>query len=166
MDGLTLQKQVVVSRALQIGLRFSPDSKLLALASDSNAILLYDINAEQLSIPPLSGATAYIYNIAFRPDGRVIAVMDGYSQLWLWDTTRGLPIGLPTQAHYIGYDAAYTADGQHLITVGSDPVISEWDFRPEEVIQSLCNTVGRELTPQEWALYVSVTEPYRSVCTE
>ena len=164
IDGMTLQKRVSLAQPLQIGLRFSPDGRLLALASFSNTVLLYDIETEQLTVPPLSGSESFIFNIAFRPDGRVLAVMDGYSQLWLWDTARGLPIGLPTQAHYIAYDAAFTSDGQRLITVGSDPVISEWDFRPEQSIESLCFAVGRDLTESEWALYMGESQPYRAVC--
>ncbi|MCU0464210.1 MAG: TIR domain-containing protein [Anaerolineae bacterium] len=149
---------------LQYGLSFSPDGEVLAIATNSNTVLLIEVETGQLVTPPLSGSDSYIYTLRFRPDGRVLAVINGDSELWLWDTARGLPIGTPTVAHYINYDAVFTPDGQSLITVGSNPVISEWDFSPQRSVEVLCASVGRDLTPEEWTLYIGQTEVYHPVC--
>lgn len=149
---------------LQYGLSFSPDGRILAVATNNNTVLLIEIETGQLVTPPLSGSDSYIYTIRFRPDGRVLAVINGDSELWLWDTARGLPIGTPTVAHYINYEAVFTPDGQSLITVGTGPVISEWDFSPQRSVEVLCESVGRDLTPEEWALYIGQIEAYHPVC--
>jgi WD40 repeat protein len=151
--------------ALQVGLRFSPDGTLLAISSSSNAVLVMDVASGAYVLPPLSGAEGQIYNLAFRPDGRVLAVLDGFNRLWLWDMVRGLPIGQPVRAHFYAYDLAFTADS-NLVSVGSGPVISLWDFSPEWAMYNLCRMVGRNLSLDEWALYLGSTEGYRMMCSE
>lgn len=166
VEGNTLvqQRYQRFNTNLQPLVKFSPDGQTLALVTNSNAVLLIDAMTGQQIIPPLNGSSSPIYDMSFRPDGRVLALINLDNQLWLWDTARGLPIGTPTQAHYLAYDLAFSASGQSLITVGTGPVISEWDFSPQRSVEVLCESVGRDLTPDEWALYIGQTETYHPVC--
>lgn len=144
--------------------RFSPDGKILAFGSISGAIFLVDVQTGKQIFAPLAGSQGQIYDMAFRPDGRTLAAVDTDNFLWLWDTARGVPIGTPMISHYLAYGIAFSDDGEHLISVGSNPTLTEWDFSPEFAQQRLCAVTGRDLTPEEWALYVGDAQDYQPVC--
>jgi WD40 repeat protein len=164
---LTLSAAFSFPNSFQFGMRFSPDGGQIALATANNAILLIDAQTGQIVAPPLNGARGSIYSIAFRADGRVLAVIDSLGELWLWDTARALPIGQPVKAHHVAFDLAFVGQDDQLVTVGASPTISLWDFSPERASDYLCHITNRDLTPEEWALFIGqdiVT--YTPICAD
>jgi WD40 repeat protein len=42
---------------------------------------------------------------------------------------------------------------------------TRWSLRDDDVIETACRIVGRDLTEQEWAKYIGDSVPYRATCT-
>ena len=42
---------------------------------------------------------------------------------------------------------------------------TEWSLRDGDMVDATCRIVGRDLTKQEWALYVGERVPYRATCS-
>lgn len=106
-----------------------------ALATDGASLLLIDVKrnhvAKQTSLTRSwsSGQSA-----AFSPDGRLVAVGDGYTiRLWELKTGKELP---KLQDNEIQWSAAFTPDGTRLVSGGSGKV-NVWDVRKQRKIHSL-----------------------------
>ena len=74
------------------GLAWSPDGKTLAIAS--SIIWLYDVTNPQTSPRALTGYDSYVKDIAFSPDGTMLAAAHHGRGLYLWDmkTETGIAI--------------------------------------------------------------------------
>ncbi|HVX63463.1 MAG TPA: hypothetical protein VHC19_22775, partial [Pirellulales bacterium] len=103
--------------------------------TDGASLLLIDVKrnhvAKQTSLTRSwsSGQSA-----AFSPDGRLVAVGDGYTiRLWELKTGKELP---KLQDNEIQWSAAFTPDGTRLVSGGSGKV-NVWDVRKQRKIHSL-----------------------------
>jgi WD40 repeat protein len=69
------------------GLTFSPDSRMLALASDQSVILLDVVTGKK--VRTLATAHESLRSLAFLPDGRTLALAEQLSKIHFWDTRTG-----------------------------------------------------------------------------
>jgi WD40 repeat protein len=135
---------------------FSPDGRLLAVGSGGNFYLAvgsggnfylttgvtYSVNDVWSVYDVASGRLLYqlappqlgVNNVAFSPDGRLLALaqVDGTIQLWAVPRTpagRWLPAGAPLRADPSWLVAlAFSPDGRLLASGGSDGTIQLWDM--------------------------------------
>ena len=97
-------------------LTFSPDGNSLLTASNDMA-RLFDAASGTLLLPPLAGQ-GYITSLAFRGDGKVLAVGSSGNarSVRLWNAATGQPMG-PILRHPSVVDAlAFSPDGKFLLT--------------------------------------------------
>jgi WD40 repeat protein len=114
---------------------FSPDGKKFATAVyPDNSVMVWDAatGSKLLTLPADVGrADAFIYGVAFAPDGRTLAASTTGGTLNLWDLTKPAPmhriITLPDDARGI----AFTPEGRHLATANFNGTI--YLLRLEEV---------------------------------
>jgi WD40 repeat protein len=77
------------------------------------------------------GAPDAVQDIAFSPDGRLLAVAAS-NQVQLWDVARGLELGaLPGQERPV-LKLAFSPDGQRLLTAAADQTVRLWDLASGE----------------------------------
>jgi WD40 repeat protein len=111
---------------------FSPDGKLIAIASDSGYIYIYDWKTSALisklgkhSTPGKNDAT--IWSIGFSPDSKSIASGGVDNMLRIWD------IANQTELHRIQAQtlhvraAKFHPLGNYILTAGLDSLIKQWD---------------------------------------
>ena len=67
---------------------FSPDSKLLALASGDGEVKLWDTSTG-VALQTLEGHSESVSSVAFSPDGKVLASASGDGTVKLWNTSTG-----------------------------------------------------------------------------
>ncbi|MFC9602407.1 hypothetical protein ACFTTN_02935 [Streptomyces niveus] len=148
-------------------LAFSPDGKTLASADFSEgdgATRLWDL-ATGRSTVALAGTL--VTSLTFSPDGRTLATAsDNSSAVQLWDTATGSP-----QIRFSGHAGGVTSivfspNGRTLATAGNDGKIRLWDSGqtpPAETIKEICQSVDRDLTPQERSVHLP-DQPSHPVC--
>jgi WD40 repeat protein len=129
-------------------LRFSPDSKRLAVTAD-RLVLILDV-ATRGRTQLLRGHEAEVKAVAFSPDGsRLLTGSDDRSAI-LWDAAAGHIIAV-----YKGHPGpvslvAYSPDGQRVATASTDPLARVW---PVDLFPEFEKRRPRELTPQERGRY-------------
>jgi RNA polymerase sigma factor (sigma-70 family) len=118
----------------------SPDGKTLALGYDAvqsgrglgdrnapHLVRLWDVATGKVK-HTLEGHTWYVLDIAFSPDGRLLATAGERGPAFVWDTTSGkrvaaLPKGLPVTATAI----AFSRDGRFLVTALAAGPMRVWE---------------------------------------
>ncbi|MFI1035132.1 helix-turn-helix domain-containing protein [Streptomyces sp. NPDC020951] len=153
-------------------LALSPDGKTLAVAPSDGTAILWDVTTG-LVIRTITGHTDEVTAVAFSPDGRTLATASRDRTARLYDlgdsSERGRKQGgrpLATLGDAAGWVTAVTfsPDGGTLATASWDrtarltPVPQRWAHQ-------LCSRAGRNLTLQEWTLYVGDI-PYKRLCRE
>jgi WD40 repeat protein/predicted Ser/Thr protein kinase len=125
------------SRELR-GVAFSPDSRLVATASNDHTIRLWRPDGAEDPQSPLIGHTAAVHLLAFSADGRLLASTSRDGTVRLWDLLRPGTAPQILQGHEgpVWY-VAFSPDGHSLATSGDHGELLLWqrsddglDFRP------------------------------------
>lgn len=107
-------------------LAFSPNSRVLATASDDKAVKLWDASNGQL-IATLTGHEGGVYDLRFSPDGQTLATLSDDKKPRLWNVgTRQL------QATLLGHkgkvrNLEFSPDGRTIVTGSDDGTAKLWE---------------------------------------
>ncbi len=106
----------------RLSVAFSPDGGTLAV-SDGPAVTLWDITdlAHPQLAGTLTGATRNLTELAYSPDGTMIAGQQAGGDVLLWNRARGTRMLLPAEGSG-SRGLAFSADGTVLLTAGFDQV--------------------------------------------
>jgi WD40 repeat protein len=121
-------------------LSFSPDSKTLAVAANTNGTVgLWNVAARHLNATLRSGTRFGIDSVAFSPDGKTLAMGTAYEGSQLWNTaSRRLVARLPVSNSATVYSVAFSPDGKRLAVATSVGTTQLWDVaRPGQIVASI-----------------------------
>jgi len=113
---------------------FSPDTSLLAITDFRDEIMLWDLATGTL-IAALTGHNSNVFDLAFSPDGHLLATAGGWSGsatdadscIKIWDVAEGeLIVSLPTIDIGDNHAIAFADSGARLISGGIERLIA-WD---------------------------------------
>jgi hypothetical protein len=148
------------------GLRFSPDGRLLAVAS-RNRIELWDATSgdEVRVFPTLQNGSYQM--MTFSPDGKMLAAVPNLfnrfspgeetnAEILVWETASGkertrvrLPAPLPRERNPRMYyanrginDLAFSLDGRFLAVSGNDSAVHVWDLHQNKAVAPLTGFEG------------------------
>lgn len=114
---------------------FSPDGQLLAsgggiqaneLVNSKSELKLWETKTGQLR-HSLEGHFAYVYSVAFKPDGKTLASSGYDGTIRLWDTQSGqLKMTLKEHKGSVG-SVAFSPNGKTLASSSNDRTVKLWD---------------------------------------
>src|SRR5664280_1418793 len=143
----------------------SPNGKTVALANLTD-IRLADVASGNLIGLPMYGHNYGVSDLAFSPDGKLLASGGMDATVRVWDSATGQPVGLPLQGPSKGvYRVAFSPDGTRLVGVGNDGSIYVWNMVMNDWESLVCGLAKRNLSGLEWQQFTP-DEPYRLTCPD
>ena len=128
------------------GVRFSPDSKLLATASWDGTVNLWDTETGQ-ERAHLTGHSASVTAVAFAPDGKLLATGSHDHTIKLWDTRTGNLVRTLTGPGDQVLTVAFSPDGRRLAAAGADTRVYVFEVSSGQELLTL-----RGHTDEVWSL--------------
>jgi WD40 repeat protein len=157
---------------------FDPSGRLVAAGGAIGPVRVWRVEDGRPAFPPLSGHTGYVTGVSFDSTGSLLASTSIFGDTKLWDPATGLAYGdelvsdrpeslEPTvKLPYLGLRNAFSPDGTLLATPGVDGHAMLWTTEPVAWRERACAIAGRNLTREEWDLYLPAAEDYRATCSE
>ncbi len=155
-------------------LAFSPDGQTLASGSFDKTVRLWNVSTalnagltDPAAAPViLTGHEDRVRAVAFSPDGQTLASGSNDSTVRLWNLRD--PTAAPAILTWYEDDVfavAFSSDGQTLASGSNDSTVRLWLCSTAQLADSICQTVQRNLTFDEWRQLVSPTLPYERTCS-
>ncbi|MEV0177175.1 trypsin-like peptidase domain-containing protein [Streptomyces sp. NPDC050803] len=136
---------------------FSPDGEKVATGSDDGTVRLWNAHTGE-RLTALTKHIAAVHSVAFHPDGDILATGSGDGTVRLWDAHTGKPRTALLGSFSGVTSVAFSPDGRTLATAGGDGTTRLWNIdsipEPDEALQQICRTFGRDLTTDERAAYL------------
>ncbi|MYI95037.1 WD40 repeat domain-containing protein [Candidatus Poribacteria bacterium] len=116
---------------------FSPDGNKLASGHRHSTIRLWDVETGELSPNFTSGRTSqllsiaysWIADLAFSPDGKILASVGSDSRITLWDVENGQRINdLFGHQGWTLDEVVFSPDGKTIVSVGFGKLFHLWNF--------------------------------------
>ena len=129
--GLTLHAQ---GNVLIFGAAFSPDGKLLAAGDDTSGRAdLWNTATGALTATLTDQFKESSGDVAFSPDGTLLATANGSSGADLWNVASGTLVTRITQPGYV-YGVAFSPDGTLLATANGNTHAYLWDVATRKLV--------------------------------
>lgn len=145
-------------------LAYSPDGLYLAIGDENGNIKIWDTNKNAPFANP-SGHRARINDLKFDPTSKVLASasFDGSVKLWNIDFLNEQPITLRDHNSWV-WSVAFSPDGKEIITGSVDNLIRRYPTDMEEMASKVCPVLKRNMTTDEWKLFVAKDIKYEQTC--
>jgi WD40 repeat protein len=124
-------------------LSFNPTGDLLAVSSSfDDVITLWPFSGGSVADEPFTIEIENPKQLAFSPDGAILASTHGDDSITLWEVSSGQPIGKPLRAELgVGGSLAFSDDGIFLASTGAggsqenDNAITIWDVASQKLVR-------------------------------
>jgi WD40 repeat protein/class 3 adenylate cyclase len=147
---------------------FSPNGPFLATAGGSGIIRLWDTRTWK-QVASVKATDGPVFTVGFDLSGNRIVAGGAGTTTSIWSTTDlhqigpNLPAGLGTGYDFNYLMASFAAAGKWIVLVQEDGQAVAWPATLEQWEHDACSVAGRNLTADEWRLYVP-DRPYQKTC--
>lgn len=113
----------------------------------------------------LGGHKAGISDLEFSPDGLLLASagLDRKLQMWVVDHVEDLPIVMDNNNGFV-WKLSFSKGSDYLIASFNDGEVRVWPTDPKMLADQVCPKLSRNMTPEEWEIYVGNGVGYESTC--
>jgi WD40 repeat protein len=154
-------------RAEVLSVAFSPDGTQLASASQDKTVILWDVATRKL-LARLKGHKARVESVAFSPDGKRLASTSRDGTVILWDLAGRKPLVSLSDDQGWVRKATFSPDGKQLAVGSENHTVLVWDLNALSDLDFLkaeaCHRANRNLSCDEWEIYIGEDEPYHKSC--
>jgi WD40 repeat protein/energy-coupling factor transporter ATP-binding protein EcfA2 len=142
---------------------FLPDGRL-ALGSVGNQIELWQAKRPGKYLDSKTPDTSFL---AASANAKHLASVSSNGTVQVWSIEGRDPYSEPVRLRGVFKSLAFTPDGNGLWTVDNAGLLQHWTLETEELLETACKAVGRNLTEREWKQYIP-SERYqeRKPCLE
>jgi WD40 repeat protein/energy-coupling factor transporter ATP-binding protein EcfA2 len=158
---------------------FDPAGRLVAGGGAIGPVRVYRVADQQPAFPPLAGHTGPVTGVAFDQAGTFLASTTLFGGTRLWEPGSGLAYGgelapdpnlagvtRTIDLPFLALGNAFSPDGKRLAVAGVESRAMLWDVDPAVWRKRACAIAGRNLTREEWSLYLPSGTKYRATCKE
>lgn len=152
----------VNQRAGLYAVAFGPDGQRLIIG-DANGLIKILVGG--IVIRELSGHESSIQEIKFNHSGKFMATAsrDKTVRLWNLENLKEQPIKLYDHPNWV-WSIAFSPDDEQLLAGTQEQIIKSWPTRIETMSGKLCGMVTRNMTKDEWDIFVSEDLDYVNTC--
>ena len=134
-QGFLIYSTLASHESAVTSIRFSPDGKLVAAASDDGTVRLWNPTSND-SFKLLKGHRASVADIRFSPDGTTMASASDDGTVKLWDLTSGQELR-SLAVHQTGISTVgFLPDGESVIAIANNGTVKLWNLQ-NNALQSL-----------------------------
>jgi WD40 repeat protein len=157
---------------------FDPDEGLVAAGGAIGPVRVWRMADHRPAFPPLTGHTGPITGLSFGGES-LLATTTFFGVTRLWDPANGegyggelvasaKPASLQPEVKlaFLPLRNAFSPDRKLLAVGGLDSRAMLWQVDPAVWRRRACAIVGRNLSREEWKLYLPSGTPFRPTCPE
>ena len=161
-----------------LSVAFDPPGRLVVGGGAIGPVRVWRVSDQRPAFPPLTGQTATT-GASFDPTASFLATTSLLGGTRLWDPATGLGYGeelvpnarpaslIPSvELPFLGLRNAFSPDGKLLAVPGVETLAMLWDVDPAVWRQRACAIAGRNLSREEWRLYLPAGTAYRATCPQ
>jgi WD40 repeat protein len=138
----------------------SPTGKYLLTVSQEQGARIWDSTTGSLVSYKTHRNT--VLTATFSPDGAYVATASSDGTVGIWETTTERQLASLDHQGSV-YACKFSPDGKYLATASDNHLVCVWIWRSEDLIREANFHLTRNLTEEEWRLYVG-NEPYQRTC--
>jgi DNA-binding SARP family transcriptional activator/WD40 repeat protein len=143
--------------------QFTREGQLISASGPGTFRFLDPITHEQLGTPFVTSLPSLWFDTS--DNGLLVASGPWGSQLWDIDTRQPVSGSLASTMSALAPDGSTVyLGGWGLPGEASGSVVQAVDLRPDALAHLACERAGRNLTVDEWVVYMPADEPYRPTC--
>ena len=147
---------------------FSPNSKMLASASDDQTIKLWDISKIEEKTKVLKELKEHNFwasSVAFSRDGQKLASGSYDKTIRIWDLNDLDEDPIVLRGHEQSVTSvAFYPDSKNILSGSYDNTIQSWITDTQILADLVCETVQRNLSQKEWKWFMGEGIPYERTC--
>lgn len=144
---------------------FNTEGDRLYAGGSDGSLYAWDLIEGESITEPLSVHSYPITGIAMQPNGHLLVSADAGGYLVLWDMLSLKPLMDPIPADLTSIHAVtFDPTGDTFALLG-EMGVSVWKARLSAWQDPACQIANRDLTPEEWALFLGDL-PYQHVCIQ
>ncbi|MFN7654412.1 MAG: High-affnity carbon uptake protein Hat/HatR [Cyclobacteriaceae bacterium] len=156
-----------------LSVAFHPTEKVIAYGmevfGDSRSgtkglVKILDLNTQK--VKELTGHKAGVTDLEFSPDGKLLASagLDRKLQMWVVDHEEDLPVVMDNNNGNV-WKLGFAKGSDYLVASCNDGQIRVYPTDPKVLAERVCPNLSRNMTKEEWRVYVGSDIEYESTCT-
>lgn len=165
-DGMGETFRLDLGSRVVSSIRFEPETNVLAIGDRDGMIELWDI-VKRVKVSEVKAHNARVSSISFNPNFNQMATasFDKSVRIWRRDDFTEPPISFTDNDDYI-LSIGFSPSGDALVSASRAGTVVSRAPHADILAENICMLVTRNLSEEEWSVYVGRDIEYQNTCPE